>query len=360
MKRLILILFLISTSYVFANERQEIINQVRNDFIAARNEALEAREYCLTIHATITLNTFRNIELCASEEKFRIYKKYALTYPAVFNILLKETDDLLKMGRAFTEEAILGRGSADKRQKDYYDNVQLVINRTSNLLLVEAKRMGEEAAKEIVGGSSNNKGKPKIDTIKSGSAFFVNNKGNIITNNHVVEKCNGPVGIIYQAKEYPAKVISTDKRLDLAVLNSNVKPGQYLKLSKRSGDKLDRVVAAGYPLGDKISGQLKLTAGIISATIGWNNNVNEFQIDAALNPGNSGGPIVNDAGNLLGVAVAGLKDRQNLNFAIKSKAVKDFLDVNKISYSTAAMDFDMDNKKRLKLLEESTVFIFCN
>jgi len=194
----------------------------------------------------------------------------------------------------------------------------------------------------------------------SGTAFFVNNKGNIVTNNHVVERCSGPVKLFYNRKEHTAKVVAKDGALDLAVLSSDVKPSQYLKLSKKSGDKLDRVVAAGYPLGHNISDELKVTSGIVSATKGWKDNINEIQIDAALNPGNSGGPVVNDAGNLLGVAVAGLKDRQNLNFAIKSKAVKDFLEVNKISYSTAAMDFDMDNKKRLKLLEESTVFIFCN
>jgi len=194
----------------------------------------------------------------------------------------------------------------------------------------------------------------------SGTAFFVNNKGNIVTNNHVVEGCSGPIKILYNRNEYQAKLISRDGNLDLAVLSSDIKPNQYLKLSKKSGDKLDRVVAAGYPLGYKISDELKLTAGIVSATKGWKDNINEFQIDAALNPGNSGGPVVNDAGNLFGVAVAGLNDRQNLNFAIKSKAVKDFLDVNKISYSTATVEFDMDNKKRLKLLEDSTVFIYCN
>ena len=194
----------------------------------------------------------------------------------------------------------------------------------------------------------------------SGSAFFINIKGNIITNNHVVERCSGPVKVLYNKKEFIAKIMSKDGNLDLAVLSSDIKPNQYLKLSKKSGDKLDRVVAAGYPLGYKISDELKLTAGIVSATKGWKDNINEFQIDAALNPGNSGGPVVNDAGNLFGVAVAGLADRQNLNFAIKSKAVKDFLDVNKVSYSTATMEFDMDNKKRLKLLEDSTVFIYCN
>ena len=194
----------------------------------------------------------------------------------------------------------------------------------------------------------------------SGSAFFINNKGNIVTNNHVVERCGGPVKVLYNKKEYNAKVIAKDGTLDLAALSSDIKPNQYLKLSKNSGDKLDRVVAAGFPLGYKISDELKVTAGIVSATKGWKDNINEFQIDAALNPGNSGGPVVNDAGNLFGVAVAGLVDRQNLNFAIKSKAVKDFLDVNKVSYSTATVEFDMDNKKRLKLLEDSTVFIYCN
>jgi S1-C subfamily serine protease len=207
-------------------------------------------------------------------------------------------------------------------------------------------------------------GKPGgADSVKrgsSGSAFFINNKGNIVTNNHVVERCIGPIKVFYNKKEYTAKVIAKDGTLDLAVLNSDVKPNQYLKLSKNSGDKLDKVVAAGYPLGYRISDELKLTAGIVSATKGWKDNINEFQIDAALNPGNSGGPVVNDAGNLFGIAVAGLADRQNLNFAIKSKAVKDFLDVNKVSYSTATVEFDMDNKKRLKLLEDSTVFIYCN
>jgi S1-C subfamily serine protease len=194
----------------------------------------------------------------------------------------------------------------------------------------------------------------------SGSAFFINSKGSIVTNNHVVEVCSGNIKIIHNKKEITASIIAKDEKLDLAVLSSNIKPQQFIKLSKKSGEKLDKVVTAGYPLGYRISDELKFTSGIVSATKGWKDNINEFQIDAALNPGNSGGPVVNDAGNLFGVAVAGLVDRQNLNFAIKSKAVKDFLDVNKVSYSTATVEFDMDNKKRLKLLEDSTVFIYCN
>ena len=227
-----------------------------------------------------------------------------------------------------------------------------------------SRKMTDNAVKcEKVNLAAINKsgsGTGSTKTGASGSAFFINNKGNIVTNNHVVERCGGPIKVLYNKKEYSAKAVAKDGALDLAVLSSDIKPNQYLKLSKKSGDKLDRVVAAGYPLGYKISDELKLTAGIISATKGWKDNINEFQIDAALNPGNSGGPVVNDAGNLFGVAVAGLANRQNLNFAIKSKSVKDFLDVNKVSYSTATVEFDMDNKKRLKLLEDSTVFIYCN
>jgi S1-C subfamily serine protease len=194
----------------------------------------------------------------------------------------------------------------------------------------------------------------------SGSAFFINSKGNILTNNHVVDGCARNIKIIHDKKESVASIIAKDSNLDLALLSSNIKPQHFIKLSKKSGDKLDKVVVAGYPLGYTISDELKFTSGIVSATKGWKDNTNEMQIDAALNPGNSGGPVVNDAGNLFGVAVAAIPDRQNLNFAIKSKAVKDFLDVNKIDYSTAAIEFDMDNKKRLKLLEDSTVFIYCN
>ena len=278
------------------------------------------------------------------ENMQRIYKekKFPISHSKI-NIenftITYEDKDYIKAEDLETERSIV----VNLKEKTFATTYGL-INYTSNYKCEKSHNIAS-------GGSTGS---------SAGTAFFVNNKGNIVTNNHVVERCSGPVKLFYNRKEHTAKIVARDGALDLAVLSSDVKPSQYLKLSKKSGDKLDRVVAAGYPLGHKISDELKVTSGIVSATKGWKDNINEIQIDAALNPGNSGGPVVNDAGNLLGVAVAGLKDRQNLNFAIKSKAVKDFLDVNKISYSTAAMDFDMDNKKRLKLLEDSTVYIYCN
>jgi V8-like Glu-specific endopeptidase len=333
-------------------------------FDKAFNESEEAREYCKKIHtANLTIKSLTKLETCYSEEKLKIYSKYNLSYDKTVKILEREYLDLHENARSFVESVFLGSSSSTAaKEKAYNDNIYTIMSRAREQINQEAEKFALEfiktkRAQDKSPGADESKASKKG---ASGSAFFVNNKGNIVTNNHVIERCSGPVKVLYNKKEYTAKVIAKDGTLDLAVLNSDVKPNQYLKLSKKSGDKLDRVVAAGYPLGYKISDELKLTAGIVSATKGWKDNINEFQIDAALNPGNSGGPVVNDAGNLFGVAVAGLTDRQNLNFAIKSKAVKDFLDVNKVSYSTAAVEFDMDNKKRLKLLEDSTVFIYCN
>jgi S1-C subfamily serine protease len=345
-------------------QKQEDKKYIYDLFSKAFKESEEAREYCKKIHtANLTIKSLTKLETCYSEEKLKIYSKYNLSYDKTVKILEREYLDLHENARSFVECVFLGSSSSTAaKEKAYNDNIYTIRSRAQEQINQEAEKFALEfiktkRAQDKSPGADESKASKKG---ASGSAFFVNNKGNIVTNNHVIERCSGPVKVLYNKKEYTAKVIAKDSTLDLAVLNSDVKPNQYLKLSKKSGDKLDRVVAAGYPLGYKISDELKLTAGIVSATKGWKDNINEFQIDAALNPGNSGGPVVNDAGNLFGVAVAGLADRQNLNFAIKSKAVKDFLDVNKVIYSTATVEFDMDNKKRLKLLEDSTVFIYCN
>jgi S1-C subfamily serine protease len=350
-----LFLVLISSTSVNSNEKaRNLKKKIEDSFVKALVESAEARDYCGKIHSQVSLQMLIDTEECSSLEKIAIFKKYNLLYPEVLSILKREHNELDSLVRKFTTGVVLGEVRSSKKLNE---SIALVHDRTidqiSGVFTRQIAIVAKNEGSDVVG-------KEKSRRSASGTAFFVNNNGNIVTNNHVVEGCSGPIKVFYNKKEYTAKVIAKDGTLDLAVLNSDVKPNQYLKLSKKSGDKLDRVVAAGYPLGYKISDELKLTAGIVSATKGWKDNINEFQIDAALNPGNSGGPVVNDAGNLFGVAVAGLADRQNLNFAIKSKAVKDFLDVNKVSYSTATVEFDMDNKKRLKLLEDSTVFIYCN
>ena len=200
------------------------------------------------------------------------------------------------------------------------------------------------------------------DIASSGSGFFINNKGYFVTNYHVIVECNQSK-ITFNEEDVDAKLIVKDQFLDLALLRANVKPKSFLYLSADLPEKIQTIYVAGYPFGKGLSDDLKITQGIISSLKGFGDNSNEIQIDAAINPGNSGGPIVNDDGELVAVAVSGLaKDQsEGINFGIKASSVKNFLDVNKIKYSTSSLTkFSMSNKKLNDILEESTVYTFCN
>jgi len=167
--------------------------------------------------------------------------------------------------------------------------------------------------------------------------------------------------INYFNKEYDVKIIATDKTLDLALLKANVRPKSFISFSKDEPKKRQTITAAGYPLGQFLSDDLKINDGRISALKGFENNSNEIQHDIAINPGNSGGPIVNEKGQLVAIAVSGMaKDiTEGLNFGIKASAAANFLKSNKISPSAGYMNFSMGEDKLVKLLEESTVYTFC-
>jgi len=130
----------------------------------------------------------------------------------------------------------------------------------------------------------------------SGTAFFINNKGYLLTNNHVVEGCSLSK-ITYKNKDYETKLIAKDQTLDLALLKAEIKPKSYFAFAKDEAKKLNKVYVAGYPLGKGLSDDLKISSGIISSLKGFKDNSNEIQIDAPINPGNSGGQIINENGN---------------------------------------------------------------
>jgi len=193
----------------------------------------------------------------------------------------------------------------------------------------------------------------------SGTAFFINKKGYLLTNNHVVEGCTLS-RISYKNKDYDTKLIATDKTLDLALLKAEIKPKTFLNFSNDEAAKLNKIYVAGYPLGKGLSDDLKISSGIVSSIKGFENNSNEIQIDAPINPGNSGGPIINENGELVAIAVAGMTDAQNINFGIKSSAAERFLKSNNINPSKSMYSRVKDNDKLLEILEEGTVYTYCN
>ena len=203
-------------------------------------------------------------------------------------------------------------------------------------------------------GGSNNSG-------SSGTAFFISKKGHLLTNNHVVEGCSISK-ITYKNKDYDTKLLATDKALDLALLKANLKNKSYIDFAGDEVKKMQKIYVGGYPLGKGLSDDLKISSGIVSSLKGFEDNSNEIQIDAAINPGNSGGPIINEDGELVAIAVSGLaKDQtEGINFGIKASAAERFLKSNKLKANKSLYSSSKNNDRLLQILEETTVYTYCN
>ena len=195
----------------------------------------------------------------------------------------------------------------------------------------------------------------------SGTAFFVSNKGHLLTNNHVVDGCSISK-ITYQNKDYDTQLLATDKTLDLALLKADLRNKSYLNFSSDEAKKMQKIYVGGYPLGKGLSDDLKISSGIVSSLKGFEDNSNEIQIDAAINPGNSGGPIINGDGELVAIAVSGMsKDQtEGINFGIKASAAERFLKSNDLKTSSSFFSTSKNNDELLEILEEATVYTYCN
>ncbi len=138
-----------------------------------------------------------------------------------------------------------------------------------------------------------------------GSGFFISDDGYLVTNNHVVDKGASFTVVTDDGTEYPAKVVGTDDKTDLALLKVDPPTGvkfTYVKFADSPPRIGDWVVAVGNPFG--LGGTV--TAGIVSAEgrqIGGNYD-NYIQIDAPVNRGNSGGPTFNVNGEVIGINTA--------------------------------------------------------
>ena len=195
----------------------------------------------------------------------------------------------------------------------------------------------------------------------TGTAFFINKKGHLITNFHVVANSGSRLKIVYEGEEIKAKIIAKDEKVDLALLKVNVKNENYIEIIDKTIKKMQSIVVAGYP-HLHLSDDLKFTSGIISSLKGIGNNTALVQIDAALNPGNSGGPIIDrEKGHLAAVAVARMEGShyQSINYGIKANRVKEFIESNSVILPDEVPKAKKIKKKDVNLvLENSTVLVY--
>jgi S1-C subfamily serine protease len=162
-----------------------------------------------------------------------------------------------------------------------------------------------------------------------GSGFFVTPDGYLLTNFHVVDGAN-KVRVKYKSRIYPAKVVQTDKTGDLALVKVEGSDFSSLAISRKDSAELgDEVFTIGFPNIDMQGLEPKYTDGKISSLAGMQDDPSEYQISVPVQPGNSGGPLCDENGEVVGIVVARLNDfaalresgavPQNVNYAVKSR-----------------------------------------
>ncbi len=171
----------------------------------------------------------------------------------------------------------------------------------------------------------------ETQNIGGGTAFFINRDGLLITNEHVVGDENARYTVVTNdGVIYDAEVIQRDKELDLALLQVNGSRFPIIRLSSSDILSLGQtVVAIGNSLGEF---QNTVSKGVVSGlgrnVLATDNQIYSqvIQTDAAINNGNSGGPLVNTRGELVGVNFSVIEEANNVSFAVPVSDVKNFLE----------------------------------
>ena len=241
----------------------------------------------------------------------------------------------------------------------------------NNNLTVESERLlivGRcNNTQELVKILENNSNTPSFSTedqntvvaASSGTGFFVSTNGHMVTNNHVIDSCD-MVKAHYKGRELDANVLFTDRSNDLAIIKVNIKPEKVFPISNEDVSLLEDIIVAGYPLGKNISASIKTFKGSVTSLSGFGDNYSNFQIDASLSSGNSGGPIINQKGNVVGVAVEKLVEVgvEGFNFGVKSSTLKTFASSNQIKFQEPSTE-ELSNKELGQLITEATIYLEC-
>lgn len=186
------------------------------------------------------------------------------------------------------------------------------------------------------------------DTSASGTGFFVNGQGWVVTNAHVVEGCS----TVSVPRLGNGSDLAIDKQNDLAAFKLASGVGKPHLPLRRAQPRLGEDIAAyGFPLSGLLSDSIKVTTGNINSLVGMDNDTRYLQVSTPLQPGNSGGPVVDQWGSIVGVSTAVLGTKftdatgiaaQNVNFAIRSNVVELFLQSRNIQFDAA--DPALDDK----------------
>ena len=170
------------------------------------------------------------------------------------------------------------------------------------------------------------------ESTSSGSGFFIG-PDLVLTNQHVIDSAD-EISVVYDGQEHGSEVLFSDEEYDIALLKVPFENSVYFAFSNQYSLASD-IFVMGYPLSDVLGSDIRITNGIVNSMSGLDGDSNFIQISAQVQPGNSGGPVIDDEFKVVGMATSRLSDLymlgksstipQNVNFAIKSQMLALFL-----------------------------------
>ena len=205
----------------------------------------------------------------------------------------------------------------------------------------------------------------------TGTGFFVSSQGHVLTNHHVVENCSSIAVALNGEISQSARLVTSDSKNDLALLTTTgFKPSAVatMRLGVRLGES---IFVYGFPLSGLLASSGNFTTGSVTATAGLGDDTTMLQLSAPVQPGNSGGPVFDQHGNVVGVVVSKLNALriakvtsgdipQNVNFAIKSLIAMSFLESGNVSASATARTAKLDAPEIADQARAFTAQVRCN
>ena len=327
---------------------------ISTDYLNYFNDYFIAREDCLATQVKLKFPAYWWLELvdCTYRNEKNIIYKYNLNL--LFDIAHERYLNLRSVAK---KQVLISKNTNDSGSFLW----------TERSVTINAFQKMEVFLERVYLTEINNDSKPKgleiddeeIISASSGSGFFVSKEGHIITNFHVIDNCN-VVKVNFKGKQVNTKIFAIDKKNDLAIIQTDINPSKVFPVSNNDVTLLQDVIVAGYPLGKNISSAIKMHKGSVTALTGYEDNYSNFQTDATINQGNSGGPIIDKYGNVVGIAVATWVEQgvQGIHFGIKSSVLKTFANSKELNFLPPNRK-EISEKKLGELISDSTIYLEC-
>jgi S1-C subfamily serine protease len=203
----------------------------------------------------------------------------------------------------------------------------------------------------------------------TGTGIIVDKQGGILTNAHVVNACTEPRITDTNSGHFKARIVVKDQANDLALLKADHRWPQAATLRDDEPKLGATAIVSGFPLSGLVASSMSVTAGMVSATAGPRDDSRLFQISAPVQPGNSGGPVLDAQGHVAGIVTSQLNGTllmliagvtpQNVNFAIKASIMRNFLAAQNVDFAHAADGGELSTAEVSALAQRFTVRIEC-